>query len=295
MVRRKFWLCRFVIFLLAACFLLLGPRTTSASQVTLAWDSTGGTDTVGYKLYYGTSSRNYSTSADVGNAITYTLTGLLEGQVYYFTATAYDAQGQESPYSNEVLFSTAAAAPAASTASDGNTSSGTDTVSRTPVSTTSAGSTDGGTDTATRTPASTTSSASAASGDGGSDGGGGGGGGAGCFIATAAFGSYVDPHVVVLRSFRDTFLLTNRTGSAFVSWYYATSPDIARTIRKSEALKACVRIMLVPIIGFSYLCLTFGFLPTLFGILLMCITFLLMAGKYFPGKASGFYKPNNKS
>ena len=51
----------------------------------------------------------------------------------------------------------------------------------------------------------------------GSASGGGGGGGGGCFIATAAFGSYIEPHVMVLRSFRDSFLLTNRLGKAFVS------------------------------------------------------------------------------
>ena len=42
---------------------------------------------------------------------------------------------------------------------------------------------------------------------------------------------------MVLRSFRDTFLLTSRPGSAFVNWYYATSPAIADTIQKSEALE----------------------------------------------------------
>ena len=100
--------------------------------------------------------------------------------------------------------------------------------------------------------------------------GGGGGGGGGCFIATAAFGSYLDPHVAVLRSFRDTFLLTNRPGKAFVAWYYATSPGYADAIRQSEPLKAVVRIALFPVIGFSYLCLTTGIVPAL----LLTITFL---------------------
>jgi hypothetical protein len=81
---------------------------------------------------------------------------------------------------------------------------------------------------------------------------------------------------MVLRSFRDTFLLTSRPGSAFVDWYYATSPAIADTVQKSEALKAGVRVMLIPVIGFSYLCLTMGVLPTLFLIILMTITLVLM-------------------
>ena len=92
---------------------------------------------------------------------------------------------------------------------------------------------------------------------------GGGGGGGGCFIATAAFGSYLDPHVAVLRSFRDRCLLTNRLGKAFVSWYYATSPPYADAIRQNGPVKTVVRIALFPLIGFAYLCLATGIVPAL--------------------------------
>ena len=53
------------------------------------------------------------------------------------------------------------------------------------------------------------------------------GGGGGCFIATAAFGSYLDPNVKALRNFRDDYLLTNSVGTVFVNFYYNTSPSIA--------------------------------------------------------------------
>ena len=40
----------------------------------------------------------------------------------------------------------------------------------------------------------------------------GGGGGGGCFIDTAAYGSYMEPHMMTLRSFRDEYLLSNKLG-----------------------------------------------------------------------------------
>ncbi len=79
-------------------------------------------------------------------------------------------------------------------------------------------------------------------------GGGGGGGGGGCFIATAAYGSYLDPHVKVLRDFRDKYLLTNGPGRLFVSTYYRHSPPIADFIRQSEVLRAITRMLLTPVV-----------------------------------------------
>ena len=74
------------------------------------------------------------------------------------------------------------------------------------------------------------------------------GGGGGCFIATAAYGSYLDPHVVVLRDFRDRYLQTNQPGQYFVDWYYSNSPPIAELIRENEALRMMTRVLLTPII-----------------------------------------------
>ncbi|HAY39658.1 MAG TPA: hypothetical protein DCY53_10230, partial [Desulfobacteraceae bacterium] len=47
-----------------------------------------------------------------------------------------------------------------------------------------------------------------------------GGGGGGCFIATAAYGSLVEPNVKILRDFRDRFLTTNTAGKSLVNLYY---------------------------------------------------------------------------
>ena len=87
--------------------------------------------------------------------------------------------------------------------------------------------------------------------------------GGGCFIATAAFGSYFDPSVKILRDFRDKFLFTNHVGQSFVNWYYKVSPPLADSIRTREIMKTIVRIILLPLVGFAYLCLKVGVLTTL--------------------------------
>jgi hypothetical protein len=70
----------------------------------------------------------------------------------------------------------------------------------------------------------------------------------GCFIATAAYGSYLDPHVMALRRFRDGILLTNPAGGAFVRFYYRHSPPVADFIRRHEALRTATRIALTPVV-----------------------------------------------
>src|SRR5207245_9008613 len=82
---------------------LLAPASSSAAQVTLAWDPNTEPDLAGYKLYYGTSSGPYQFSVDVGNLTSYTLSGLLEGRIYYFAATAYNSSLGESGFSNEAI------------------------------------------------------------------------------------------------------------------------------------------------------------------------------------------------
>ena len=108
----------------------------------------------------------------------------------------------------------------------------------------------------------------------------GGGGGGGCFIATAAFGSYFDPSVKILRDFRDKFLFTNHVGQSFVNWYYKVSPPIADFIRTREIMKTAVRIILLPAVGFAYLCLTVGVIPTLL-VLLFSATFIYLGIRRF--------------
>ncbi len=72
-----------------------------------------------------------------------------------------------------------------------------------------------------------------------------------CFIATAAYGSFAHPHVTMLRTFRDRYLMHNVVGRKFVRVYYKYSPSIADTIDKHPFLRPVVRTLLLPIIGLS--------------------------------------------
>jgi uncharacterized repeat protein (TIGR01451 family) len=77
---------------------------------------------------------------------------------------------------------------------------------------------------------------------------GGGPGGSGCFIATAAYGSYLNPHVQALREFRDRRLMSSSLGRRFVWSYYRYSPPIAAAIQRSVALRMVTRWLLTPIV-----------------------------------------------
>jgi len=73
-------------------------------------------------------------------------------------------------------------------------------------------------------------------------------GGGACFIATAAFGSYRAPEVILLQKFRDRFLLTNKPGTLFVNFYYRVSPSIADFISHYDSLRRATRLALKPLI-----------------------------------------------
>lgn len=81
-----------------------------------------------------------------------------------------------------------------------------------------------------------------------SSGGSGGGGGGGCFIATAAYGSALDPHVQALRDFREAALRPHGLGRAAIALYERWSPPAADFIRGHAALRALTRGLLAPVV-----------------------------------------------
>jgi Concanavalin A-like lectin/glucanases superfamily len=82
-------------------FCLAFSSLAFSADVTLGWDPNSEPNLAGYKIYYGPAPRTYVTSINVGNRITYPVTGLSAG-TYYFAVVAYDTSGLESPFSNEV-------------------------------------------------------------------------------------------------------------------------------------------------------------------------------------------------
>jgi hypothetical protein len=72
--------------------------------VTLAWDPSPDSAVAGYHLYDGIASLTYTNVIDVGNATNATVSGLVGGVTYFFAATAYDTNGQESVFSDEVSY-----------------------------------------------------------------------------------------------------------------------------------------------------------------------------------------------
>jgi hypothetical protein len=91
-----------------------------AGTITLAWDANTEPDLAGYRIHYGLSSGNYSDIVDMKDVdrtsscpapydpfktecCEVTLIGFELGKTYYFAATAYDEDNNESAYSEELV------------------------------------------------------------------------------------------------------------------------------------------------------------------------------------------------
>ena len=87
---------------LAVAMLAAGALSANAQSVVLAWDPSPEPDVAGYRVYYGTSPRTYTTNVDAGRNTTHEVTGLDLTKEYYFAVRAYTDTGLLSPLSEEV-------------------------------------------------------------------------------------------------------------------------------------------------------------------------------------------------
>ncbi len=76
-----------------------------------------------------------------------------------------------------------------------------------------------------------------------------------CFVATAAFGNDTHPAVVLLREFRDHFLLTWKGGRWLVDQYYTHGPALAALIENRPLAQWGARLALYPVAVLTFLVL----------------------------------------
>ena len=93
-----------------ACF-----SASAGHSVTLGWDANEAEPVLsGYRLYYGTASRQYTLSNWVdASQTTSRVSNLIEGVTYYFAVTAVTVDDLESDYSAEITYQVPSASPPA--------------------------------------------------------------------------------------------------------------------------------------------------------------------------------------
>lgn len=96
------------LFLISA--LLLAPALSHGEvaddsySVVMSWNHNSDPAIAGYRIYYGTASGNYSQNITLGNTTSVTIMGLTGGITYYFAVTAYNIEGLESAFSDEIVY-----------------------------------------------------------------------------------------------------------------------------------------------------------------------------------------------
>lgn len=63
----------------------------------------------------------------------------------------------------------------------------------------------------------------------------------GCYIATACYGSYNTPELLVFRNFRDTKLNKTLFGRSFIKVYYKTSPFLVKVIGDNKSINKFIK------------------------------------------------------
>lgn len=102
-----------ILFFIGIVTSFLFPFSTplhALQEASFSWLPNQETNLAGYKIHYGTTSTQYDHAVDMGNptpvdgVVMGTVSGLVDGTTYYFVATAYDIDGFESDFSQEVVW-----------------------------------------------------------------------------------------------------------------------------------------------------------------------------------------------
>jgi Fibronectin type III domain len=80
------------------------PLVQAAQSVRLTWSPSHSSNIIGYRLYYGTTSKVYTQKVSVGNTTATSVSNLTDGKTYFFAVSAYTTTSAESVLSNEVSY-----------------------------------------------------------------------------------------------------------------------------------------------------------------------------------------------
>ena len=64
-----------------------------------------------------------------------------------------------------------------------------------------------------------------------------------CYVATACFGQSA-PQTLVLRSWRDSYLINQSWGRNFIVWYYKNGEELSRFAQKSPVIKIIFKVLI---------------------------------------------------
>ena len=95
---------------LLTTLILAWAALVHAQHVTLAWDASPSPEVTGYRIYFGTNAGNYPFATNASLVLTQTVILPHTGR-WFFAATAVDASGLESDFSNEAEWDSKPVAP----------------------------------------------------------------------------------------------------------------------------------------------------------------------------------------
>ena len=102
---------RFLFFLGLTLIFSISVGTAYSANLTLAWDANSEPDLIGYRVYCGESSGNYTDNHDINSSdpndpppTTYEFTDLKEGTTYYFGGQGYQSNGRKRLLSGNQLY-----------------------------------------------------------------------------------------------------------------------------------------------------------------------------------------------